>query len=191
MSTSHVILGAGPVGRAVCTALNTRGVEPAVVSRSGTAVPGAIARVADLRDPTQAVNAVSGAEVVFQCTQPAYHGRPQEFPGLQDRAIDAAASAGALLVVAENLYGYGPFDGPLTEDLPLGATTRKGATRARMWLALETAHRDGRLRVVAGRASDFFGSGAPPSATASSQPSRRARRRRSSATPTASTPTPT
>lgn len=154
---THVVLGAGPVGRAVAAALVARGIEPAVVTRSGAAVAGATSRVADITDPVQAAAAVAGAEVVFQCAQPEYHRWPQEFPALQAGIVDAAASAGALLVVAENLYGYGPHDGPLTEDLPLVATTRKGAVRAQMWRDLEAAHAAGRLRVVAGRASDFFG----------------------------------
>ncbi|HMQ26044.1 MAG TPA: hypothetical protein PKA98_08650, partial [Acidimicrobiales bacterium] len=89
---------------------------------------------------------------------------PEEFPALQAGIVDAAEAAGALLVVAENLYGYGPHDGSLTEDLPLAATTRKGRVRAEMWEALEAAHDAGRLRVVAGRASDFFGPGVEGSA---------------------------
>jgi nucleoside-diphosphate-sugar epimerase len=164
MSASHVVLGAGPVGRAVVAALASRGIEPAVVTRSGTSVPRATGRRADLTDPVRAVEAVAGAEVVFQCAQPAYHRWPEEFPGLQARAVDAATSAGALLVVAENLYGYGPVHGPYTQDLPLAATTRKGAVRAQMWRDLEAAHAAGRVRVVAGRASDFFGPGVVDSA---------------------------
>lgn len=161
---THVVLGAGPVGRAVVAALVARGIEPLVVTRSGTEVPGALARAADVADPTQAVAALAGAEVVFQCAQPEYHRWPEEFPALQAGIVDAAATAGALLVVAENLYGYGPHDGPLTDDLPLAATTRKGRVRAELWEALEAAHRAGRLRVVAGRASDFFGPGVEGSA---------------------------
>ena len=164
MTNSHVVLGAGPVGRAVVAALARRNIEPAVVTRSGAAVPGAISRRADLTDPDDAASAVTGAEVVFQCAQPAYHRWPEEFPALQARVVDAAASAGALLVVADNLYGYGPVSVDLTEDLPLEATTRKGAVRAQMWLDLEAAHRAGRLRVVSARASDFFGPGVEASA---------------------------
>jgi nucleoside-diphosphate-sugar epimerase len=164
MSTTHVVLGAGPVGRAVVAALVARGIEPAVVTRSGASVPGAVSRRADLGDPAQAAAAVAGAEVVFQCAQPPYHRWPEEFPALQARAMDAATAVGALLVVAENLYGYGPVSGPITEDLPLTATTRKGAVRAQLWRDLEAAHTSGRLRVVGARASDFFGPGVDASA---------------------------
>ena len=164
VTATHVILGAGPVGRSVAAALAFRGIEPAVVTRSGATVAGAVSRTADLTDPVQAAAAVAGADVVFQCAQPEYHRWPQEFPALQARAVVAAASAGALLVVADNLYGYGPVNGPITEDAPLTATTRKGAVRAQMWRDLEAAHRDGRVRVVAARASDFFGPGVEGSA---------------------------
>ena len=58
----------------------------------------------------------------------------------------------------ENLYMYGPTEGaPLTEDLPHAATGRKGRTRAQMAQALLEAHRAGKVRVVIGRASDYFG----------------------------------
>jgi nucleoside-diphosphate-sugar epimerase len=159
LPATHVVLGAGPVGRAVVAALAARGVTPAVVTRSGTAVPGASSAAADISDPAQAAAAVAGAQVVFQCTSPAYHKWPAQFPALQASVVDAAAAAGALLVVAENLYGYGPGPGLLTEDRPLTAATRKGAVRAKLWQDLAAAHEAGRLRVVAGRASDFYGPG--------------------------------
>jgi nucleoside-diphosphate-sugar epimerase len=156
---SHVVLGAGPVGRAVIAALQTRGIEPAVVTRSGTSVDGAVSRPADFTDPASAAAAVAGADIVFQCAAPPYHRWPKQFPGLQARAVDAAAAAGALLVVADNLYGYGPTNGLITEDLPLAATTRKGMVRAQLARDLLAAHESGRVRMVAGRASDFFGPG--------------------------------
>jgi nucleoside-diphosphate-sugar epimerase len=164
MNATHVVFGAGPVGRAVVDALATRGLTPAVVTRSGASVAGAISRPADLSDPEQRATAVAGADVVFQCAQPAYHRWPQEFRTLQAGMVDAAASVGALFVAAENLYGYGRASGPLTEDLPLTASTRKGAVRAQMWRDLRDAHEAGRVQVVAGRASDFFGPGVQGSA---------------------------
>ena len=62
--------------------------------------------------------------------------------------------------------GYGPTDGkPMTEDLPLAATTVKGRTRAAMTDELLTAAADGRVRVAIGRASDFFGPGVTQGST--------------------------
>ena len=74
--------------------------------------------------------------------------------------LAAAERTGALLVSLENLYGYGPTGGrPMTEDLPLAATTVKGRTRADMTAELLAAAKAGRVRIAIGRASDFFGAG--------------------------------
>jgi nucleoside-diphosphate-sugar epimerase len=153
----HVVLGAGPVGRAVVNALAADGRRPTVVTRSGTEIPGANARRADVTDAAALRQVLDGADVVYQCAQPEYHRWAEEFPALQAGIIEGVAVSGSLLVVVENLYGYGDVSGPLTEQLPLSATTKKGAVRARMSLDLVEAHQAGRIRMVATRASDFFG----------------------------------
>jgi nucleoside-diphosphate-sugar epimerase len=70
--------------------------------------------------------------------------------------LGAAESSGAVLAITGNLYGYGPVDRPMTEALPLAATTVKGRVRARMWQEALAAHRAGRVRVTEVRASDFI-----------------------------------
>jgi nucleoside-diphosphate-sugar epimerase len=156
---AHVVIGAGPVARAVVAALVARGETATVISRSGTAVHGATAVAADITDRTVASRVLAGANVVYQCAQPEYHRWPQEFPELQRSIVDAASAAQCVLVTADNLYGYGYHAGPLVETLPLTASTRKGRTRAAMWRELEVARDSAGLRVVAARASDFFGPG--------------------------------
>jgi nucleoside-diphosphate-sugar epimerase len=80
--------------------------------------------------------------------------------------INAAEQSGALLVTLENLYGYGPTGGrPMTEDLPLAATSVKGRTRATMTAELLAAAEAGRVRFAIGRASDFFGAGVTQGST--------------------------
>ncbi|MCU0260325.1 MAG: NAD-dependent epimerase/dehydratase family protein [Ilumatobacteraceae bacterium] len=158
-SGRHVVTGAGPVGRAVVAELVGRGVRPVVVTRGGATVEGADAATADLADPSAARRVLGGAAVVYQCAQPAYHRWPQEFPGLQRSIVDAIRGSDAVLVAIENLYGYGPVRGPMTEATPLAATTRKGRVRAEMWQALAAVHEAGDLRVTAARASDFYGPG--------------------------------
>ena len=64
---------------------------------------------------------------------------------------------GARLVVIENLYMYGPTDGPMTESTPMAATGKKGSLRARLSRDLMERHAAGRLRVAIGRASDYYG----------------------------------
>ena len=88
------------------------------------------------------------------------------FPPLQRGVLTAAERNGALLVALENLYGYGPTGGrPMTEDLPLAATTVKGRTRAAMTAELLDAADAGRVRIAIGRASDFFGAGVTQGST--------------------------
>ena len=153
----HVVLGAGPVARAIVAALTKRGIEAVVVSRSGTSISGAASVVCDVRDATSLSNIVRDADAVYQGSQPEYHRWPQEFPGHQQCIVDAMRGTNAVLVAVENLYGYGPTTIPLTEDLPLSATTRKGRVRADLWRSLENEYTSGRMKVTAGRASDFFG----------------------------------
>lgn len=103
--------GAGPVGRAVVETLVERGAEPTVVTRSAVDLAGARSVVADMSDAGDARRAVSGASVVIQCAQPPYHRWAKEFPALQRSVLGACAAAGAPLIAAENVYGYGDVFG--------------------------------------------------------------------------------
>jgi hypothetical protein len=49
--------------------------------------------------------------------------------------------------------------GPLTEDLPARATTKKGRIRTRMAQRLLAVHRSGTLQVAIARSSDYYGPG--------------------------------
>jgi nucleoside-diphosphate-sugar epimerase len=159
-----VVLGAGPVGRAVVEALVARGHRPTVVTRSGVTVAGADARAADLSDPAQAREALAGATVAFTTAQPPYHRWVAEFPALQASIVQAAGANDVPLMVVENLYGYGPCDGPMTETTPMRPTTRKGRVRAEMWRTLEEAAASGAVQMAVVRASDFIGPGIEGSA---------------------------
>jgi len=159
-----LVLGAGPLGRAIVASLVARGHHPVVVTRSGTPVDGAESRRADLTDPAAARAALADATIVFSTAQPAYHRWVEEFPALQASIVQAAQAADVALIVAENLYGYGPHDGPLTEDLPMRPTTRKGTVRAEMWQTLLDASTRGELQMAAVRGSDFVGPGVEGSA---------------------------
>ena len=161
----HVVFGYGPVGQAITAAALRRGESVRVVTRSHINVPSGVEhRRVDLTDPEAAKSATHGATVVYGSAQPAYHRWPAEFPQLQEAMLGAAAAADAVYVSAENLYMYGPHDGPLTEDLPYAAQTRKGRVRARMAEEVKQAHATGRVRTTAGRASDFYGPGVVDSA---------------------------
>ncbi len=153
----HVVLGAGPVGRAVAAELLRHpGTSVRVASRSGTAVPGAEACIADASDIARTVAVCDGAATVTFAAAPAYTRWVQEFPALQQAAIRGAAATGAVLVSVENLYGYGRA-GTLRDGDAQTATTRKGRVRAAMSKDLFDAHARGEVRATALRASDLFG----------------------------------
>lgn len=162
----HVVFGTGQVGLALAGRLAGMGVEVRAVSRHRPAAlaTGVDWRAADATHLDAAADAAKGASVLYQCLNAPYTRWPELFPPLQRSVLAAAERAGALLVTLENLYGYGPTGGkPMTEDLPLAATTSKGRTRAAMTAELLAAAAAGRVRVAIGRASDFFGAGATES----------------------------
>lgn len=103
------------------------------------------------------VDNCAGASVVYNCASPSYSKWVCEFPRIQAGILEGASIAGAKLVSVEDLYMYGEADGPLMEDLPYAATTRKGQVGAQMARDLLEAHDRGRVRVAIGRASDYYG----------------------------------
>lgn len=154
----HVVFGAtGAIGGAVVGELLREGRSVRAVSRRGRAPEGAQGVAALAADPPQATAAAASAAVVYHCASPPYTKWPELFPPLTRSILGAAESSGAKLVFADNLYSYGPVDGPLREDLPALARGRKGRVRAEMAAELLGASRDGRARVAIGRASDYYG----------------------------------
>ena len=163
MPPSHVVLGAGQVGLEIARQLITSAQAVRVVTRDGrdVGIPGVQSFPADVTDPVQVRTAVEGTRVAYFAAQPPYH-RPEDFPPLVDGAIAGLAGTGVRLVVPDNLYLYGPTGGaPIREDLPHRSTGRKGRVRAEMTARFLAAHRDGRVPVAIGRASDIFGPRAP------------------------------
>src|ERR671919_1809992 len=162
----HVVIGGtGAVGGAVVDELVRRGHRVRSVARRTVEMDTSVEQVsADVMDRDQVMRAVAGASVVYHCAMPPYTRWAEEFPQLQANVADAAEAPGAKLVVIENLYMYGPTDGPMTETTPMAATGKKGSVRARLSRDLLRRHADGRLRVAIGRASDYYGPRATNSA---------------------------
>jgi nucleoside-diphosphate-sugar epimerase len=157
MSDLHVVLGAtGAIGKAVAAELTARGREVRAVSRNASGPNGLRA---DIATAEGAAAACEGAAVVYQCAQPPYAAWAEEFTGLTDTVLSGAEKAGARLVMADNLYMYGPVEGPLHEELPYAARGPKGRARAQAAEMVLAAHREGRVRASLGRASDYFGPG--------------------------------
>jgi nucleoside-diphosphate-sugar epimerase len=156
----HVVLGArGGTGSAVVDELARRGFPTRAVTRSGAGdVPADVEqRAADVGTAEGARWACEGAAVVYHCAQPPYTQWHQLFPPLTRAVIEGAAAAGAKLVFADNLYVYGPPEGPMNEETPQRARGVKGRTRIEMADAVMSAHAAGRVRSTIGRSSDYYG----------------------------------
>lgn len=156
----HVVLGAGPVGTTLAQQLVAQGIRVRTVTRSGGGLDHPLAErvAADAADAAALRDATAGASVIYNAVNPPYHRWPELWPPMHHAAMEAAAAHGAVLVLMDNLYAYGPTGGrPLSPDLPQAATDAKGRVRAEMADELLAAHRAGRLRAAIARASDFVG----------------------------------
>ncbi|MEY9911552.1 nucleoside-diphosphate-sugar epimerase [Catenulispora sp. MAP12-49] len=168
----HVIVGAGATALATAKLLAEKGDRVRLVSRRGTGAGHELVEpvALDATDAEALAELCQGAETVFNCAMAAYHTWPQALPPLFGAILAAAERSGADYVMLGNLYGYGPVDGPVTEDLPLLATGPKGLTRAQMWQDALESHTAGRVRVTEVRAGQFLGAGAFSSFTFTIQP---------------------
>lgn len=153
----HIVVGAGQVGTRLAALLTDSGHEVRLVSRTGNAIDGVTAVRADASDRDSLLHAAGGADVVYNCVNPAYHAWQREWPIIADNFVAASEATGAVLVTLGNLYGYGLVDGPITEQTPLNAHTRKGRVREAMWRQALAAHEAGRIRATEVRASDYIG----------------------------------
>ncbi len=158
----HVVVGAGPIGSGVAQLLADSGEQVRIVTRRGTGPQHpAIERVAaDATDADRLGELAAGATAIYNCANPPYHRWPTDWPPLHAAMLAAAQATGAVLAITGNLYGYGPVDRPLTEDLPLVATTVKGRVRADMWRQALAAAQAGQVKVTEVRGSDYLGPGA-------------------------------
>jgi len=158
-SELHVIFGTGPLGKATMRALLEEGKRVRMVNRSGKAdIPAGVEVIAsDAYDAGKVRLATAGASAVYQCAQPAYQEWVTKFPALQASIVEGTAANGAKLIVGDNLYMYGEFNGPLHEDMPYNAHTRKGKVRAEMAQTLLATHKAGKVRVAIARGSNFYG----------------------------------
>lgn len=155
----HVVIGAGPVGTATARLLAARGDHVRIVTRSGSGPehPNIDRVTADATDPQALLTHCRGAAALYQCAQPAYHRWPQDFPPLHHAVLTAAERSAAPLITVGNLYGYGEFDGPVSESHPLRPNSVKGRVRADLWSEQLAAHRSDRIRTAEVRGSDYLG----------------------------------
>ena len=158
----HVVFGAsGGAGNAVVRELVAQGKQVRAVNRAGNAVvPDGVERMkGDASNLASTRTACEGAAVVYHCVNVPYNKWSELFPPVMDNLIEAAASAEAKLVYADNLYMYGKVNGPMKPTELYNPCSRKGELRAQLANQLMEAHRSGKVRATIGRASDFYGPG--------------------------------
>jgi nucleoside-diphosphate-sugar epimerase len=159
---SHVVYGCnGPVGREVVRRLHGQGHSVRGICRSEHAeVPPDVEVIAgDAADSVATATLSEGAQAVICCVGVDYTRWPELWPPIIHGLIEGCSRSGAKLVFADNLYAYGPVQGPLREDLEGTRFGVKPELRARLAHQLLKAHADGRIRVAIVRASDFYGPG--------------------------------
>ncbi|MBL1072774.1 NAD-dependent epimerase [Nocardia sp. 2] len=168
----HVVIGAGPVGTATALLLAERGDDVRLLTRSGSGPDHAriTRRAVDATDAAALAEHSAGATVIHQCAGLPYNRWATGFPPLIRAAIRAAETSGAALLTVGNLYGYGEFEGSVTESTALQPTSAKGRVRSSLWTEALTAHEAGRIRTAEVRGSDYLGAGANSTFTATVLP---------------------
>ena len=158
LSDLHVVIGSGTIGGKLARILAADGKRVVLIARSAAkeTLPGVEQKVADATSVEALLAVAPQAKTVYNCANPPYTQWASEWPKLSDAVNHYAMHAGADLVICSNLYGYGPFDGVLTEKQALNATWRNGQARAKVWKEAKELHTAGKLRVTEVRGSDYI-----------------------------------
>lgn len=158
MSRIHVVVGSGTVGTNLAKRIGGTGETVFLLSRSPNraALENVTRLQADAASFSSLISAAPKADYIYNCVNPPYNKWEQEWPPINQALIDLAKKTEAVLVTCSNLYGYGPYKGVLTEDLPLNATWRNGRVRADMWATLKENHDAGKIRATEVRGSDYI-----------------------------------
>lgn len=161
--SEHVVVGAGPVGRAIARRLAAEDHAVTLLSRSGSGpeLPGVRRGAVDAEDAEALTAATKGADAIHLAVNPPrYDLWAQAWPPMTAAFLAAAEATGAVLAIVGNLYPYGPVDGPMREGTPDRAAGAKARLRATLTAEAMARHHAGRIRAVEVRASDFVGSSA-------------------------------
>lgn len=159
MSNENVILGTGPLGLAVMEELREQGEKVRVINKSGKAlVPHDVKCIkCDVNDLDQLRNALQNATVIYHCVGLPYQDWESQFPKMMANIIQVASETGAKIIYGDNLYCYGPQQGPLHEQMNYKPVGKKTRIRAEVATTLMDAAEKGKVKATIGRGSDFFG----------------------------------
>ncbi|MDX1408394.1 MAG: NAD-dependent epimerase/dehydratase family protein [Saprospiraceae bacterium] len=160
----QTILGAGgAIGHVLAQELTQYTDRVRLVSRNPVRVnPADELMPADLLDPEQMQQAVSGSSVVYITVGFPYRLKTWRavWPRLMTNVLEACRSHGARIVFFDNIYMYDPaFLNGMTEETPVNPPSRKGAIRARIARQLMDAAEKGQVEALIARSADFYGPG--------------------------------
>ena len=161
MSSSVHVIGFGDLGREVIAQCLSANTEVVLLQRRKPAnLPAGVEfRPVDVLDAEALTQAVRDAQKVVCAVGFPYRAKVWEaaWPLATSNLVVACEQANARLVMAGNLYGYGPHDGVLDESFPLTQMGGKPGARAAATKIWMQAAEMGRLEVAAVSAPDFYG----------------------------------
>ncbi len=161
--SQHVIVGAGgAIAHALVPELVRQNENVTLVSRRGTTLPGVTAIAADATDYASLQTAIPEGSAVYLLVGLPYRRDVWRttWPLLMENIIRVCSEKHAFLAFFDNVYMYGPVDGPMTEDTPHRPTSEKGRVREGVVNTLLDAFNSGTVRGVVARSADFYGPGA-------------------------------
>jgi nucleoside-diphosphate-sugar epimerase len=163
MQHDVVILGYGPVGRAAADLLKARGDRVLVAQRSRPAdlAPGLEFESCDVLDAASVARVVALGRQLVVAIGFQYDGRTwlRDWPIAMRNILSGCEANGTRMVFFDNLYMYGPQTRPLVETMHLSDYGDKPRARAIVTRIWQDAVAEGRVRVAALRAPDFYGPG--------------------------------
>ncbi|MES2942569.1 MAG: NAD-dependent epimerase/dehydratase family protein [Pseudomonadota bacterium] len=159
----HLIVGTGPVGRAVARALLRRGISAQFISRSlpSRPTPGTSTHaIADATDVKALRPWLDGATAVYHCAQPQNAKWEHDYAELTVALAKAAAELKVPLLMPQSTEAVGqPWAAVITNRHPVAPTTRRGRVMAKVAAGLFAMRSTHGLQFSLVRAGDSFGPG--------------------------------
>ena len=162
-----LVLGAGPLGRAVGKKLMEAGDTVVFATRTGLAKSNPLEKSPTplnymqldlLGDYQQSVNALA-VDIIYFCAAPKYWLWSEELVPMVKAALDIGDRLQAPVIYGDNLYAYGKPTAPLNEVSPIMPVTQKGKARKEALDLVLAANQTGKPNTAVVQASDFYGPG--------------------------------